>query len=79
MFNLLNSTAKQGSLVDRGAKGGIAGSDTRLIQGTGRCVDVAGIDDHQLKNIPVGSCGGVIPLWRLSEQCTNMPSVARVM
>ena len=43
----------RGALVDRGANGGVAGSDARLIQGSGRQVDVAGIDDHKIKNVKI--------------------------
>lgn len=48
------------SLVDRGANGGIAGLDVRVIHRTHRSVDVRGIDNHQLTNIDIGSVGGVV-------------------
>ena len=48
-------------LVDRGANGGVAGSDTRIISQTGRTVIITSIDDHQLDNIPIGTCGAVVP------------------
>ena len=54
-------STKRGALVDRGANGGVAGSDTRIIGQTGRTVVITGIDDHQLDNIPVGTCGAVVP------------------
>jgi hypothetical protein len=50
-------SSKSGALVDRGANGGVAGDDVRIIFKTGRHVDVRGIDDHQIVDIP---CGGVI-------------------
>ena len=34
-------------LVDRGANGGLAGSDMRVIHKTHRKVNVVGINDHQ--------------------------------
>jgi hypothetical protein len=48
------------SLVDRGANGGVAGSDVRPIFQTSRTVDIRGIDNHQVTNIPIGTVGGVI-------------------
>ena len=51
------------SLIDRGANGGVAGSDVRIIHQTppnARRVDIQGIDDHQLTNIPIGTVGGVV-------------------
>ena len=54
-------SSKRGALVDRGANGGVARSDTRMISQTGRTVVITGIDDHQLDNIPVGTCGAVVP------------------
>jgi hypothetical protein len=53
-------SSKSGALVDRGADGGIAGDDVRIIFKTGRHVDVRGIDDHQIVDIPIVACGGVI-------------------
>ena len=49
-----------GALVDRGANGGIAGADTRIIHKTGRQVDVQGIDNHQMVNIPIVTAGAVV-------------------
>jgi len=46
------------ALVDRGANGGLAGSDCRIIsRSADRFVNVEGIDKHQLENIPIVSCG----------------------
>ena len=46
------------ALVDRGANGGLAGSDCRIIsRSADRYVNVEGIDKHQLENIPIVSCG----------------------
>ena len=43
--------ASRGSLVDRGANGGILGNDVRITQQHPRTVDVTGIDNHQLQNL----------------------------
>jgi hypothetical protein len=48
------------TLVDCGANGGIAGSDVRVINKTGRSVDVIGIDNHTVNNLPIVTAGGVI-------------------
>ena len=42
------SQAKHGSLVDRGANGGIAGSDVRIRSRSSRKCTVTGIDSHEL-------------------------------
>ena len=47
------------SLVDRGAYGGVAGSDVRIINKIARQVDIQGIDNHQLNDISIGTVGGV--------------------
>jgi Reverse transcriptase (RNA-dependent DNA polymerase) len=48
------------SLIDRGANGGVAGSDVRVIFKTHRTVDIRGIDNHQVTNIDIGTVGGVV-------------------
>ena len=55
-----HKSQKAGSLVDRGANGGIAGEDVRIIEKSDRTVDVRGIDNHQITNIPIVTAGGVI-------------------
>ena len=51
---------KRGALVDRGANGGIAGSDVRLIAKTNRHVDIQGIDNHRMNDVPIASVGAVV-------------------
>ena len=48
-----------GALIDRGANGGLAGSDVRIIAKTDREVDVDGIDNHQMVNLPIVTAGAV--------------------
>ena len=48
------------SLIDRGANGGIAGTDTRVIDVTNRTIDLSGIDDHTVRNLPIITAGGVV-------------------
>ena len=50
-----------GLLVDHGANGGIAGEDVKIINKTGRHVDVQGIDNHQIVDIPIVTAGAVVP------------------
>ncbi len=52
------------SFVDRGANGGIAGNDIRVIEKTKRYVDVQGIDNHQMNHILIVTAGGVTKTQR---------------
>ena len=52
------------SLVDRGANGGIAGTDVRVIEKLHRHVDVQGIDNHRMNDIPIVTAGGVTKTQR---------------
>ena len=52
---------RTGALIDRGANGGIAGEDVRVINKTGRHADIQGIDNHQIVDIPIVTAGAVIP------------------
>ena len=52
------------ALIDRGANGGVAGSDTRLIDTTERTVHIQGIDDHMIKDVPIGTVGAVVNTQR---------------
>ena len=45
--------AKHGSLVDRGANGGLAGSDVRILSRSSRKCTVTGIDSHELQGLDV--------------------------
>jgi hypothetical protein len=48
------------ALIDRGANGGVAGSDTWLIDKSLCSVHIQGIDDHMIKDIPIGTVGAVV-------------------
>ena len=43
----------RGSLVDRGANGGILGNDARVFHTHRRMVDVTGIDNHELNSLKI--------------------------
>ena len=55
-----HEASKRGSLVDRGANGGLAGDDVRIVQTSERAVDVSGIDGHCVNNLPIVTAGGVV-------------------
>ena len=48
----------RGSLVDRGANGGLAGADIRVISKSDKCVDITGIDNHCMQSLPIITAGG---------------------
>jgi hypothetical protein len=55
-----SNTSERGALIDRGANGGIAGSDTRIITESEQRVDLSGIDSHEICNIKLGNAGAVV-------------------
>ena len=54
------SQAKHGSLVDRGANGGLAGSDVRILSRSSRKCTVTGIDSHELQSLDVVQCAALV-------------------
>ena len=54
------SQAKHGSLVDRGGKGGLAGSDVRILSRSSRKCTVTGIDSHELQGLDVVQCAALV-------------------
>ena len=61
-----HTASSKGSLIDRGANGGLAGSDVRIVHKSSnpRYVDVSGIDSHQVTDLPIVTVGGVVPSQR---------------
>ena len=55
-----HSSSHYGSLIDRGANGGLAGSDVRILERTGRTVSVTGIDNHELPGLDIVSCAALL-------------------
>ena len=55
-----HSASSYGSLVDRGANGGLAGADVCILERTGRKVSVTGIDDHELPGLDTVTCVALI-------------------
>ena len=54
------SQAKHGSLVDRGANGGLAGSDVRILSTSSRKCTVTGIDSDELQGLDVVQCAALV-------------------
>ena len=48
------------SLVDRGANGGLAGSDVRILSRSSRKCTVTGIDSHELQGLDVVQCAALV-------------------
>ena len=55
-----HSASLYGSLVDRGANGGLAGADIHVLEKTGRKVSITGIDDHELPGLDIVTCVALI-------------------
>ena len=54
------SQAKHGSLVDRGANGGLAGSDVRILSRSSKKCTVTGIHSHELQGLDVVQCAALV-------------------
>ena len=52
--------AKHGSLVDRGANGGLAGSGVRILSRSFRKFTVTGIDSHELQGLDMVRCAALV-------------------
>ena len=76
-YRVHNNTSRssRGALVDRGANGGIIGSDARIIHThVDRKVDVTGIDNHKLSRLKVVDAVAVCeshkgPVLLVMRQC----------
>ena len=55
-----HSSSHYGSLIDKGANGGLAGSDVRILERTGRTVTVTGIDNHELIGLDIVTCAALL-------------------
>ena len=54
------SQAKLGSFIHRGANGGPAGSDVRILSRSSRKHTVTGIDSHELQGLDVVQCAALV-------------------
>ena len=73
-----SSTSTRNALVDRGANGGLSGHDSRIIVTTDRKVSVSGIDNHELNDLSIVSCGAVVSTNR-GEVIIVMHQYARII
>ena len=51
---------KLGSLVDRGANGGLAGSDVRVLTTSSRKCTVTGTDNHEIPGLDLVQCAALV-------------------
>ena len=51
---------KHGSLVDRGANGGLTGSDVRVLSTSSRKCTVTGIDNHEIPGLDLVQCATLV-------------------
>ena len=66
-YNISTTKTSHGaSLVDRGANGGLAGSDVQIISRNEpvRTVHVSVIENHGVKDLPIVTVGGMVPSQR---------------
>ena len=68
---------KPRSLIDRGANGGVAGADIRVISPTHRAINVQDISEHQVTNLKILTAGGVVQIQKgpvitiFNQVCTD--------
>ena len=55
-----HSSSYYGFLIDRGANGGLAGSDVRILERTGRTVSVTGIGNLELPGLDLVTCDSLL-------------------
>ena len=56
---------KKGSLVDRSVNGILCGTDVRLIEKTRRSVNIQGIGNHQITDVPIITAGAISQTQRV--------------
>ena len=76
-YHVSNAVSRHlhGSLIDRGANGGIFGNDARVFHTHQRVVNVTGIDNHELNSIKIIDASAMIitqigPVIALMRQYT---------
>ena len=74
LFQHANHTNNQ--LVDRGANGGLAGSDMRVIHKTHRKINISGIDNHEVTGLDVATAATLLNEKSLASSM-NMPTLGR--
>ena len=56
----IDTRSKSASLIDRGANGGLAGDDVRVLSISDRTVDVTGLDNNTVNGSPIVTAAGVV-------------------
>ena len=74
LFQHANHTNQQ--LVDRGANGGLAGSDMHVIHKTHRMINIQGIDNHEVTGLDVVTAATLLKEKSLAYSM-NMPTLGR--
>ena len=59
-----HAITNKGSLIDRDVNGGLCGTDVRIVEKTGKLVDIQGIDNHQIADVPIVTAGAVVHTQR---------------
>ena len=60
LVGIVSQNSKHGSLVDRGANGGLAGSDVRILGTSSRICTVTGIDNHEIPGLDLVQCAALV-------------------
>ena len=70
-------------LIDRGANGGLAGADMRVIHTTPRKINIVGIDDHELTGLNVVTAAALLdtqkgPIIRIFHEYAHLGKVKSI-
>ena len=57
---LLKQIKQNGSLIDRGANGGLVGSDVRVLSTSSKKCTVTGIDNHEIPGLDLVQCTALV-------------------
>ena len=71
-------------LIDRGANGGLAGADMRVIHTTPRKINIVGIDDHELTGLNVVTAAALLdtqkgPIIRIFHEYAHLGKASLFM
>ena len=72
----------KGSLVDRGTNDGLRSTDVRIIEKTGRSVDIQGIDNYQITDVPIVTANAILCLhipWKIPSSLLENLKISIVM
>jgi hypothetical protein len=78
------SIVRWNALIDRGANGSIAGTDMKVIERSDRTIDLSGLDDHTVRNLPIVTAGGVVntqagEIIAIIHHCADMTNDSRTI